>query len=248
MLDNLLQGFANKKTANSVVIYTAIFGGKDNLIEPRQPIPGVDLVCFTDNSNMKSKAWEIRYMPKFYENDNLNAKVYKVVPHYFLPEYKKSLWIDGRVLLRTRNIYHYINEVLSKHDWAMYKHIPGRSVAEEAETCIEWKLAEPELVTKQIETYRKDGFDLNTTISAGTIIFRNQLDKQVIKIGEAWWDEIRHHSRRDQLSFPYVVWKYKFSPYLIDENVYKNDYFWVIKHADHPKYSQFVDVLKIKQQ
>jgi len=33
---------------NKIVIYTAIFGGKDNLIEPEYIPKGCDFVCFTD--------------------------------------------------------------------------------------------------------------------------------------------------------------------------------------------------------
>src|SRR5207253_2582285 len=38
----------------TVVVYTAIFGGYDELHDPCEQLPGVDYVCFTDNPRLKS--------------------------------------------------------------------------------------------------------------------------------------------------------------------------------------------------
>ena len=43
----------------SKVIYTAIIGGYDTLVEPDYKPEGWDFVCFTDK-DLKSDTWEIR--------------------------------------------------------------------------------------------------------------------------------------------------------------------------------------------
>ena len=44
-----------------LVVYTAIFGGRDNLQEPTAVEPGIEYVCFTDNPRLKSATWRIAW-------------------------------------------------------------------------------------------------------------------------------------------------------------------------------------------
>ena len=43
-----------------VIIYTAIFGGYDELVEPDYIPEDCDFVCFTDSTHFKSDVWDIR--------------------------------------------------------------------------------------------------------------------------------------------------------------------------------------------
>ena len=43
------------------IVYTSIYGDYDNLKD--QPDIGADYICFTDNPDLKSDCWEIRYDP-----------------------------------------------------------------------------------------------------------------------------------------------------------------------------------------
>ena len=42
---------------------------------------------------------------------------------------------------------------------------------------------------------------------------------------EDWWLEIKHNSRRDQLSFNYIAWKNNFNFKYLDGDSRKNKYF-----------------------
>ena len=94
---------------NKIVIYTAIFGGKDNLIEPEFVPEGCDFVCFTDG-DFQSDVWNVRKVEPTFNDPVRNARMYKVLPHKYLSEYEVSLWIDGNLLLRDD-----VNELIKKY-------------------------------------------------------------------------------------------------------------------------------------
>lgn len=86
---------------NRVVVYTAIFGDKDYLKEPSQLPEGCDLVCFTDNKYLRSKSFDVKVYPSIDTDPVRNAKVFKILPHWFFHDYEYSLWIDGSVIIKT---------------------------------------------------------------------------------------------------------------------------------------------------
>ena len=70
---------------NKVVIYTAIFGGCDDLLEPKFIPDNCDFVCFTD-SDFKSDIWDVRKVVPYYEQPVRNSRHYKTKPHIYLSE------------------------------------------------------------------------------------------------------------------------------------------------------------------
>ena len=57
------------------------------------------------------------------------------------------------------------------------------------------------------------------------VLFRRHNEKDCIKTMEDWWTEIKHNSKRDQLSFNYVAWKNNFKYNYLDGDVRTNHYF-----------------------
>ena len=90
---------ANK---NKKVVYTCITGGYDTLIEPSVVTEGFDYVCFTDCTNIESKTWEIRQLPK--EIKELNTtndkkkRAIKILPHRYLSE-----MVQSNIIVRRHN-------------------------------------------------------------------------------------------------------------------------------------------------
>ena len=84
---------------NNKVIYTTIFGGYDNLVEPYFVPDGWDFVCFTDD-DIESDVWKMVKVKTFYDDNTRNAKQFKVLPHRHLSEYDYSIFIDGNMTIR----------------------------------------------------------------------------------------------------------------------------------------------------
>jgi hypothetical protein len=89
-------------------------------------------------------------------------------------------------------------------------HSSRNCVYDELNACLKFGKDNPEVMKAQIDLIRKDGFPENYGLFENNIIYREHHDKDVIKIMDEWWWWVKYYSRRDQLSFIYVLWKNKF--------------------------------------
>ena len=76
-----------------------------------------------------------------------------------------------------------------------------------------------------MERYISEGYPKNNGLTTNPIIVRNHNDSVVIKTMEDWWNEIKHNSKRDQLSFDYIAWKNEFNFVYLEGDSRDNDYF-----------------------
>ena len=235
---------------NKIVIYTAIFGGKDNLIEPGFIPEGCDFVCFTDQ-DFKSDVWQVRKVESLFEDPNRSAKIYKILSHKFLSEYEVSVWVDGNMLVRG-DINELVQKYLDKNNLAIFSHNQHKrrwkklfwiKNREDCRDCVYdevkylLKIGEqgkykdnPNLMAKQVEKYRQVGYPEHNGLIVGMIILRKHNEPNIIKIMEDWWEEIKNYSRRDQLSFNYVAWKNKLNFVYMKGDSRRNKYFLHRKH------------------
>lgn len=219
-----------KKNKKKFVIYTAITWDKDTLLDPLVKVPNCDFICFTTRSDIKSKVWKIVKVPSYYANLRKDAKVYKLMPHFFLQNYEYSLWIDGRVLVKSTSIINFVHDSLQNANIALLIHPERKSTFEEAEKCIEWKLDDPTRISDQVEAYKKDGFNDQISLVAGSVIARKHMERDIIEFDEAWWHENVIHTLRDQLSFPYLAWKYNLKFNILYENWIENEYYKILTY------------------
>ncbi|MFW5885301.1 MAG: glycosyltransferase domain-containing protein [Patescibacteria group bacterium] len=235
-----------KNNSNSIVIYTAIFGDKDDLIEPDFKVEGCDFVCFTDNPNLKSDFFEVRRLKPEFEDPTLNARKCKLLSTYYLPDYKYSVWIDGNLKLKKDNIKQLIEQYLAKDDIALFRHPERDCVYEEAEACIYYNKEDPSRIRKQVDCYRKKGYPKKNGLVMTSILFRKNQSKKIKKLNEEWWRELRKRSKRDQLSFNYVAWKNKLEFYEIKGNAYGNDLYERVGHKIKESIADYHQALEIK--
>lgn len=207
-----------------IAIYTSIFGGYDELIEDQFQEEDVDYICFTDRE-LESKTWRIVKSLPLYEDPNRNAKKYKVLPHRYLQKYDWSVWIDGNIKVRSS-----IKSLCKGNPYKLFDHMQvepfdrRNCIYEEAQAILDfgninyqrtpekgiknWK-DNPYLIVDQIKRYQSEGYPANNGLSTTPIMVRNHNNAEVVVHNEAWWKEIKHNSKRDQLSFNYIAWKHK---------------------------------------
>ena len=210
----------------NVVVYTAIFGGYDFLYEPEIIPDNVDYICFTDNKDMKSDIWDVRYVLPLYEDSTRNARKYKLLVHRYLEEYDISIWVDGNFLVRG-DVNELIDKYLLDRNFACYDHKncmldPRGCVYQEAEAILRFgeinmeKSPEsgtlnykdnPKLIQRQMERYIDMRYPRNNGLIVSGILFRKHNEKDVKITMEKWWEELKYGSKRDQLSFDYSAWK-----------------------------------------
>jgi hypothetical protein len=188
-----------------IVLYTANFGDYDNFNEIKQTHHHLDYIYFTDK-NIKSNTWKIKVVNDSDYNSHMTAKMYKILPHRFFPDYDISIWIDASA----KNIYSSFSlllEYLKQYNFIITKHPSRDCVYEEARVCIQNNKDIPDKIIKQIERYKQEDYPFkNKLYQCGFLIRKHH---EIIEFSEAWWEEILNNSCRDQISFPYIYNKYK---------------------------------------
>ena len=228
---------------NKIVVYTAIFGGCDDLLEPKFVPDNCDFVCFTD-SDFKSDIWDVRKVVPYYEQPVRNSRHYKTKPHIYLSEYEISIWMDGNFVVE-KDINDLVDKYLSDVNMACFSH---NNTALDPHNCIYisadyiLRLGEinskkdpdkgvaaykddPKLIKAQMEKYKKEGYPKDNGLVISGVLFRRHNEEDVIKIMEDWWTEIKYHSHICQLSLPYAFWKNNFKWNWIEGDIRNHSYF-----------------------
>ncbi len=182
----------------TVVVYTAIFGGYDSLKEPQDQIPGVKYICFTDNPNLKSKVWNIQYRRPT-GDPLMQAKSFKILAHEAL-DCDISLWIDGRVEVHKLNGA--INQL--KTDLALHRHEQRNCIYEEASHCMRVKRGDPRQIEDAITRYKSEGHPPQYGLWNGGIILRRHTP-DITTFNREWWREVSVGTTRDQIVLPVVL-------------------------------------------
>ena len=211
---------------DALVVYTAISGGYDRLREqPPVSMAGADCVAFLD-APAPSRTWLWRPIHTGFDDPVRNAKIHKILPHRFFPDADYSLWLDGSITARFPfSARRLVDMFLAEHDIAVFQHSRRTCLYQEASVCHQFRLDEPGRIWKQVCRYTQEGFPENAGLAECSVVLRRHT-AAVRAFDEAWWDEIMRGSRRDQISFPYVAWKFGFPyatfPGRIEDNVLFN--------------------------
>ena len=219
---------------NKKVVYTSVFGEWDDV---RIPVlnDDWDWIYFNEKNSLC-----------LYEDNNRNAKKFKVLPHRYLEKYEYSIFVDGNFSIKSKDTLDILLEkYLSDSNIALYDHskcaLDSRNcIYDEADAILtagnmwmkrtpergilNWK-DNPDIIMSQINRYKKDGYPKNNGLTTNMIMVRRHNEPDVIKAMEYWWKEIKYNSRRDQLSFNYSAWKTNLKWNWLDGDIRNNDYF-----------------------
>lgn len=200
-----------QKVDTEVEVYSSIAGNFDN---PRQ-----DIQVFTDSPMDRFK------LPV------MNAKIYKVLAHkYFSSEF--TIYVDGNILLNAPPSK-LLAEMLQDADMALFKH-PFRNCLYQEHGPAKQRVLPVfrPLMDEQVLNYRHEGMPADFGLGeCGMLIRRN--NAATAEFNERWWAEICRYTNRDQMSFPYVLWKMKdrIKVKFIPGNVRNHPYFKYHLHA-----------------
>jgi hypothetical protein len=244
------------------VVYTAIIGGYDELVEIDNKPSDWDFVCFSDR-DLKSDTWEIRNVIPLYSDNTRTARKYKLLPHRWFPKYTYSLWLDGNIKPRGD-----INELLTYLDdcnYATYSHNqnkldPRDCIYEEASTILQlgdknikrnpkrgmlcYK-DNPNLIRQQMINYQNVGYPTHHGLVVQMEVLRRHNESDVKNAMEDHWVELKHNSKREQLSFNYIAWKNGLKFNYIDGDSRDNEYF--LNMGKHIRGESIPDVIKTHQ-
>ena len=243
------------------VVFTAIFGDYEDLLDPKVIDENLDYVCFTDNPNLKSEVWDIKLISDISRDFDISyneinfvdldftrrARAIKILPHIFLKDYDFSFWVDAGFLI-TGNIIEYVNRYTEK-DFLGVKHSVRNCLYDEAEEVIRLNIDDENIILKQIEKYKTNGFPKNNGLIESGLLFRRHNNPKIIEVMDDWFGEILNFSKRDQISFNYVAWKNKLVFDLSDiyctRNPYFHHYFHSIKTINNKALLKYIRVILV---
>jgi hypothetical protein len=219
---------------SKVIVFSAIFGGYDDVKEPLYENIGVDFILFTDNRRIKSKRWQIVYVnSKSIDKDPQRAARYvKVNPQLFLPEnHTMSIWVDANYRIMARNITDIIRGN-TQYDMITYRHPKRNGAYDEIKACLELQLDEPSRLLEQKRYYEADYFPKSYGLFHTAVMIRKN-NQKINDMNRLWWEQIDRFSKRDQISLPFVIWRMGINVGLVSEvNLYHSKYF---KKSSHKK-------------
>ena len=197
-----------RDTKYRIAVYTSIFGNYDSLKEPLFINENCDYFAITDMEIPDGSVWKkLDITDKFFSSlDNYHKSKYcKLHPHILFPEYDYSIWVDGNVQI-VADMCPLIDR-MEKSVIATFKNPVHDCIYTESKYLIYYDAVTIEAIEKQINHYRKEGFPCHFGMREFSIIIRKNHDLELNKLMDAWWEEVNTFTMRDQISFPYLLWK-----------------------------------------
>lgn len=209
--------FGVQMMKNKIVIYTALFGNYDNLIEPHSEFEHCDFVCFTDDDSVISNVWKIILVENKTLYPNMQNRYYKLHPNVFFQDYEFSMYIDSNVMM-WNSPFDLISKYMTEFSIAAPAHPHRNCLYQEANEVIRLGKASSEIVNSQMEEYKSLGFPRDFGLCEMNVIIRKHNDIHIINLMNDWWVELNTKSQRDQLSFCFTIWKNKIEIARMTEN------------------------------
>lgn len=215
----------------AVALLTAIYGGYDTL----KPLPANhgfdDAVCVTDNPNLLADGWRIEYVPRENMAPRLASKYPKMQPFDFV-DADTVVWLDAAFHVTHEGFKDFCLNALGDNHFVVWSH-PDRAhrncLFDEATLCQDWVKYRDYPIREQVEHYEAEGMPRGFGLWAcGTIVWRNSVE--AIEFGRLWLQENVKWSIQDQISFPYLLWKYPLMFAEFPDHEYDNPYLDWHKH------------------
>lgn len=198
--------FMKKK---QTVAYTCITGNYDSLKEPDSISEECDYYVISDQRPPKDSVFQYidinDCVSQHIEDDTKKNRYCKINAHKLFPQYRYSIYFDGSIRLKS-NITQKIKELPRTRIMALSR-TKISCVYIEAMRAIELGRVSKEIALKQIEKYWLQGMPENFGSVACGLLIREHNNPVCKKIMMDWWEQVEQFSRKDQISFPYVIWK-----------------------------------------
>ena len=194
-----------------IAVYMCVVGAYDRINEPVVLLENAEYFIITDATIPVSSKWKtIKIdMSKFegYTAPQIN-RYYKLHPQEVFSEFDYTVYLDGNI----RIISDFTDIIFTMYrrdiDYALFQHPDRDCIYTESNYLLaltrfkkDW-----DSIKKQIIKYIAEGYPIHNGLYENGILFRKN-SKKVSDLMECWWDELNRSSFRDQISFPYVLWK-----------------------------------------
>lgn len=194
-----------------IAVLTSLIGSLEHLHDPKVKFKGVDYYAFVDKVNLDCTTWkQIEYhsftLDEKYTNRR-NAKIYKILPELFIPNYDYYIWHDVSHELIVDPVEILSNEKNKNAAYLVFRHTTRNCIYNEANIIKKLGYDNKKLVNEQVNYYKKNGYPSGNGLYELSAFIKNSKKSMLTSL--IWWENICKFSSRDQISFPYAVWKSK---------------------------------------
>lgn len=236
-----------KHSNKKIAILTSIIGNELELLDPPRIFSNASYFAFVDRKH-DVKQWNqidaFDFSQDVQYKRRRNAKIYKILPNLFLPDYDYYIWIDATHAVM-RDPETIISDFLAESDIALFKHSVRNCVYQEAEIVLKLGWEHPDIIRNQISCYSRNNYPANNGLYEMSAFIRRNT-REIFKLNLMWWEHICKFSSRDQISLPYVLNECKIIPAIIpgrvnDPDAYKtnnpitNDIFKQMRFSNHKR-------------
>lgn len=194
------------------VIYTAISGDFDDLIQHTYVSKDADYVCYTDQVVPHPGIWEIRPLEAQHLDRVRSARFYKLFAHTLFPAVRFSVWIDGNIDVLNDALERSVDVLIAANTLvATNIHFSRSCTYAEALVCRNALLDDSAVILEQIAYLEQQQFPHNHGLFETNMMFRDHHQPGNISLMQSWWDMIVRFSRRDQLSFGFALFQNQLS-------------------------------------
>lgn len=183
------------------VVFTALFGQYESLNELTiSKNPATRYVCFTDDSSLNSKTWEIVVVKSTTQgNPSRSSREIKMLGHKFFPEGTRSLYVDNTIRLKVDGSV-VLEEWLKESNIAFMRHYSRKTVRGEFFACSAYGLDDQNRIWSQFKYYKQSyPAALKQRPHWGGMIARIN-SAETDKFMETWKHQFDTFTKRDQLS------------------------------------------------
>lgn len=202
--------FMKKKT----VAYTCIIGDYDELVLPENSLlEHYDFYVISDKqpSVRGNYKWINIYdvVPKDIVDPTRMNRFCKINAHLVFPDYDRSIYFDGNITIKKDMDVFF--DRLTDLKIGVIGENGLDSLYKEGVRLMTQNRENADIIFKQVEHYWKNGMPEEFGSWFCSILLREHNNLKCKEIMEKWWEELCRWSRRDQISFPYVLWEKGYS-------------------------------------
>jgi len=209
---------SNRSPLKKFCIYSIVYGYRGAICHPIEKFvdEASEAIYFTDNPWPRQKeGWTVVYIfnlfahqPTCPDPPQFMSRFPKLCPSEFLSGFTASFYMDNNMRIH-RPVSKLIRHFLKDKEWGVHKHRVRSCVYREVEKCIRVGKGNPQKLRRQAEAYRRAGMPANGGLAENNGLARVH-NVSVFHMCHLWWREYLRQSKRDQISFAYIAWKYSY--------------------------------------
>lgn len=194
---------------NHIAFYTCVVGDYDDLQEPLSVLPECDYYLISDKKPQKDTIYQYldinQYLPEDIIDNTKKNRYCKINAHKIFPQYRYSIYFDGQIQIDS-SIAKYLRELPKIRIMTSFRNYWSGLYMEAMRVILNNRDSE-DVVRQQIEHYWLEGMPEDFGSVYCNIILREHNNPICRKLMEDWWGQVKQFSKRDMISFPYVIWK-----------------------------------------